>query len=90
MHDDLSRVNTEQYKPNFRPIIAGPPSQKQSFRGETVLLNNQMDDGNVYLNGAKNMADAIRQSANQSERNGMAGMHSTTASIAQRMKQNRD
>ena len=49
-----------------------------------------MDDGNVYLNGAKNMADAIRQSANQSERNGMAGMHSTTASIAQRMKQNRD
>lgn len=31
-------------------------------------MPNQNEAGNMYLNGAKNMADAIRQSQNNSDR----------------------
>lgn len=48
------------------------------------------DDMNVYLSGAKNMAEAIRQSHQDPFSSAFQMNSSHQGSIAMRMKQNRD
>ena len=81
---NFNRQNSSQYPQNNQQRAnLAPPSQYQQNYGEE----------NVYTNGAKNMADAIRQNSYgatpntymDQTGNSMGGM-----SIAMRMKQNRD
>jgi hypothetical protein len=61
----------------------------QDYSVGSHLAPPQSSENNVYLNGAKNMAEAIRQSQNvvPDYRN---NSQATGGSIAMRMKQNRD
>ena len=56
--------------------------------------SNSENAGNMYLSGAKNMAEALRQSQSKeginNQQNEYQRQHPSQMSIAMRMKQNRD
>ena len=56
--------------------------QQAQFRQD--FFDRQNEQANLYLNGAKNMADAMHQNTNNAQST------SSRMSIAMRMKQNRD